>query len=231
MNSRDVTRALRHEALPVLYEAGFPRRSARTLHRHTDDWVDVITIRSAGTHAATFSSCTSHSFAVFLGCHPTYIPSPFSKFYVGKNGLFEPSESACYFRCRLERSFEQPEHDDASGWYVGPNAEWLAECVRDVARALRDEALPWFESLRDPEALLSLLLKQEERLFSLCGFGRPGSPIRCYLTTYVAKHLGRTELAEQHLRECLASLGSEELKSQLRKDFVEPALGDPSHGT
>jgi hypothetical protein len=65
--------------------------------------------------------------------------------------------------------------------------------------------LAWFERLRDKKEVLRILLNEPEEMSSLWGFGNNPSPVRSYLSGYVALNLGKKELAESKLREAADS--------------------------
>jgi hypothetical protein len=74
-------------------------------------------------------------------------------------------------------------------------------------------ALAWFGRLRDKSEVLRILLTEAEEMTTLWGFGNNPSPVRSYVSGYVALNLGNRSLAESKLREaaetkCFAHLFS-----------------------
>jgi hypothetical protein len=67
------------------------------------------------------------------------------------------------------------------------------------------DALPWYDSLRNTCEVLRVLTDEPEDMDRLWGFGRNPSPMRSYLTGYVALSLGKRELAKSSLQSVLQS--------------------------
>lgn len=77
-------------------------------------------------------------------------------------------------------------------------------CIKDVATQLPDAAA-WFDRLADKSEVLNTLLNQEEDMNDIWGFGRNPSPIRSYLTGYVALAVENHDLAREKLEEAVQS--------------------------
>jgi hypothetical protein len=140
---------------------------------------------------------------VNLGVYLRYVPPQWPPKKV-KDGAPLPSESECEFRGRLSRTISQPRNDDLELWSVESDGRNLLWCINDVAQKVPD-ALAWFDRLGDQAAVLRILLHEPEDMSTLWGFGRNPSPLRSYLTGYVALSLGDDALADQELGKAVAS--------------------------
>jgi hypothetical protein len=83
----------------------------------------------------------------------------------------------------------------------GKNLGW---CMQDVLHRIPD-AVAWFARLGDKNEVLRILQEEKEDLFELWGFGNNPSPIRSYLSGYVALSIGDTELARAELQAAVES--------------------------
>ncbi len=127
-----------------------------------------------------------------------------------------PQEYGCHFRRNLLKTINQPELERKNIWYIDPEAKYLDAAMNDVKQAVIKDALPWFASFTNLSDVYSLLLNQEENLESgTWGFGNKDSPIRNYLTGYVALALGDYGPAVQALQNAIESGCYESIKPQL----------------
>src|SRR5690606_38530490 len=140
---------------------------------------------------------TTYSFALNLGCAFTRLPrrTPFRM----RNGLPRPAEYECDLRRGLRKSIEQPELPRTDVWYIDDRGVYLMPCVIDAKHVLVDEGLPWFERFSDRSELLRTLVEDPEEMDGTWGFGNNPSPVRSYLIGYTALHLGKAQLALEHL--------------------------------
>ena len=202
MDSKAVSKEIRGRVWPLLKAAGFSRFTTRTAWRDSDGTVDVLNFQSFNAYNASVMEVTPFSFAVNLGSFLTYVPPQWPPKV--KDGHLMPDEAGCQFRRRLVRTITQPGNKHDSVWSVDEEGRNLLWCIQDVAEQLPD-ALAWFARLNDKAEVLRILLEQEEDMNVLWGFGRRPSPIRSYLTGYVALALGKQELAREQLQEAVHS--------------------------
>lgn len=202
MDSKSVSKEIRGRVWPLLKEAGFTRFTTRTAWRDSDGKVDVLNFQSYNAYNASVLGVTPFSFSVNLGCFLTYVPPQWPPKV--KDGHLMPDEAECQFRRRLPRTITQPGNEHAGLWSVDEQGRNLLWCIQDVVEQL-PEALAWFARLGDHSEVLRVLLEQDEDMNVLWGFGRRPSPVRSYLSGYVALKLGRQELAREKLREAVQS--------------------------
>ena len=145
---------------------------------------------------------TTFSFAVNLGRFLRYVPPQWPP--AVKDGIPFPKESECQFRRQVTSGLSQPRHVDKTIWFVEKGGKNLAWCVNAVAQAVPN-MLDWFERLDDPREVLRILREDEETMPDLWGFGRNPSPVRSYLTAYVALRLGQEQLADEEFGKAVAS--------------------------
>jgi hypothetical protein len=201
MDSKVVNREIKTIIWPELKEVGFDTFTSRVAWRHCEDRIDVVEFQSFNKYNAEVIGITTFSFAVRLGCVPLYIPPQWP--FPVKDGVLKPSEAACYFRRSLICSL-QSEIKDKSIWPIDADGKNLHWCIRDVQNQIPD-ALAWFQRLNDRGEVLRVLKEEDENMRLLWGMGRNPSPIRSYLTGYVALANGDRELAELKFGEAVAS--------------------------
>jgi Domain of unknown function (DUF4304) len=183
VDSRDVTKEIRHVVWPELREHGFEAFTGRTAWRYVRDAVDVVNVQSFGASIADAVGCTTFSFSVNLGVwlpHDALTRAPKRD----PKGRLRPSEYQCepHRRRRLTKSLSQPwfrpfsgttrgwlpslrlhreglkkvmrrdVHDRPEIWFVLSDGSNLNECMLDAVRAIREDALPWFELTRTGRA-------------------------------------------------------------------------------
>ena len=201
MDSRLVNRHIKKLIWPQLREAGFRTFTARCAWRHSPETIDVVAFQSFNRYNADVLGITTFSFAVRLGSLPLYVPPQWPPKV--KLGLQLPHEAECPFRASLECSVD-PRHTDATIWPVDSTGKNLAWCMQGVLQQLPNAMALFTRLARKPE-VLRILREDDERGSQLWGFGRNPSPIRSYLTGYVALALGETDLAQEKLQEAVDS--------------------------
>lgn len=201
MDSRAVNKEIRRSIWSALRDLGFSAFSSRTAWRYAGQQIEVINFQSFNRYKADVLGITTFSFAVNLGSYLSYIPPQWPPKV--KDGKQVPEESSCHFRGRLSRKISQS-HKYTDIWLVEDDGRNLGWCIRDVQQQL-PLAMQWFERLRDKNEVLRILLKDSEQMGSLWGFGKNPSPIRSYLSGYVALSLGQREIAQSKLKEAAES--------------------------
>jgi hypothetical protein len=202
MDSKIVNREIRSIIWAELKTAGFNSFSTRTAWRHGPDTVDVLNFQSFNSYNADILGVTTFSFSVNLGCFLQYVPPRWPPKV--KDGRFLPTESECQFRGRLHPQISQRGKVAKDVWAVDEKGQNLTWCMRDVAQQI-PSALQWFRRLERKEEVLNVLLAQNESMSALWGFGANPSPVRSYLSGYVALHLGQDKLARAKLQEAISS--------------------------
>jgi hypothetical protein len=202
MDSKAVNKEIRGQIWPLLKDIGFSVFTPRTALRYCDDKIDVLNFQSFNSYNASVMGVTTFSFCVNLGSFLNYVPhwSPPKV----KDGLPNPSESECHFRGRLTRRVASRGKAHGDVWNLDEQGRNLLWCIQDVTEQL-PEAAAWFDHLTDKSEVLNILLNQDEDMKGLFGFGRNPSPIRSYLTGYVALAVGNQDLAEEKLGEAVQS--------------------------
>ena len=131
-----------------------------------------------------------------------------------------PDEAECHFRGRLKPSVTPRPTELADIWNVDEQGRNLLRCIEDVAEKLPDMEA-WFNRLADISEVLSILLNRDEDMNGLWGFGRNPSPVRSYLTGYVALAAGENGLARDNLKDAVQSecftANFEDLASAIRR--------------
>ena len=202
MDSKAVSKEIRGRAWPLLKAAGFSRFTTRTAWRDSGGKVDVFSFPSYNAYNASVLEVTPFSFSVNLGSFLTYVPPRWPP--KAKDGHLMPDEAECQFRCRLPQTITQPGNKYDEVFSVDAEGRNLLWCIQDVAEQLPD-ALAWFARLRDRSEVLRILCDEDEDMNVLSGVGRRPSPVRSYLSGYVALSLGQKELAREKLQEAVQS--------------------------
>ncbi|MDR7149739.1 hypothetical protein J2W49_001694 [Hydrogenophaga palleronii] len=202
MDSKAVTKEIRGRIWPLLKEQGFTRFSSRTAWRDSEGQVDVVNFQSFNRYNADVMGVTPFSFSVNLGCYLTYVPPTWPP--KTKEGQLMPQESECNFRGRLSPTVSQPGSKQSGVWSVDNEGRNLPWSIQDVVGQL-PEVHRWFGRLSDRSEVLRVLLEDGEDMELLWGFGRRPSPIRSYMTGYVALSMGMQDLAREKLDEAVAS--------------------------
>ena len=206
MDSKFVSASIRSEVRPYLSEVGFSKFTGRNSWRYHEDRIEVVNFQSFNSYNADIIGCTTFSFSVNLGIYFRYIPGQYDRSSNKTDDPnFKPQEYECHFRGGLHRSFSQPELDRRDIWYIDNNGAYVEKSLHDVRTALGRVAMPWFEKFSKSEEVLRTLLEDDEEMQVLWGFGRNPSPVRHYMTGYVARHVGDASLARLHLAKAIES--------------------------
>ncbi len=219
MDSKVVNKAIAREIRPLLKAAGFSLFSGRTSWRFDSQRIDVINFQSFNSYHAEVIGCTSYSFSVNLGCYFSCIPDRYG--IKEKDGQKCPAEYQCHFRGHLHRTFEQAGLERKDIWLIDTGGVFLPRAMADVQQQLSAAGLPWFARFSDLTEVLRVLQAEPEQMDTLWGFGRNPSPIRSFMTGYVARAVGNETLAEVSLRAAAASGCYPELSEDMNK--INPA--------
>ena len=199
MDSQAVNKEIRTIIRPQLMAAGFDHCTARTFWRHSSDRIDVVNFQSFSKYHAIRLECTTYSFAVNLGCYFEYVPSATKFPYKTARGRALPEEYHCHVRRQLRKSILQDQLTREDIWYIDPDLYYLESAVHDAGVVIKDQATPWFERFSDPKEVLRTLEEEGDNLDHAWGMGPKPSAHRHYLAGYVARALGKHELALKHL--------------------------------
>lgn len=221
MNSAAVNREIRARIRPLLEDAGFVAFTARNSWRYHRDRVDVINFQSFSSHHAEVMGITTYSFAVNLGCYLRYIPDPYpdapeSSSLAGE--LPRPTEYHCHMRGQLRRSYSDKSCARRDIWFIDEHGTNVAEALHDVRMVFVRDGVPWFAQFSTPDHVYDILRSKEERMESLWGFGRPGSPARRYFLGYAAKAAGRHDEARLNLNLAADTPSFANIADRLRED-------------
>jgi uncharacterized protein DUF4304 len=220
MDSKVVNKEIRRTVWPVLREAGFGHFSSRSAWRHVGSRVEVLNFQSFNTYNAGVLGCTTYSFSVNLGAFLGEVPpshEPTRIKAIDSKPL--PEEYECHLRGRLHRGFTQAECARQDIWYIDPAGQYLEKAVHDVRMTILRDGFPWYESLRDTGEVLRVLTDESEDMDRLWGFGANPSPLRFYLTGYVALALGKRELARNSLQAVLRSDSFQSVHQRIAGDI------------
>jgi hypothetical protein len=97
--------------------------------------------------------------------------------------------------------------------------------VHDAETALSQQAIPWFARYSTPEIALQTLISGDEDRSMVWGIGSSSSPVRHYMTGYMALALGNRELAATHLKAALDTGVFVANRTRLQQDLVLAASG------
>jgi hypothetical protein len=197
MDSKVVAKEIKHEIWPLLRREGFTEFSPKTAWRYTPDQIHVVNYQSFSSYLAEGVGCTTFSFALNLGIFFRAIPFeyPVKK---GPDPSVKPQEYHCHFRHRLLKNIEQPILLRRDTWYVEPDGSNLLQCLDDSRTAIEREGLPWFDRFKSLESVLALLMEQEQ-LPEV--FATRTSPARKRMIGYIARRIGRPDIAEPMIAE------------------------------
>ena len=220
MDSKDVSREIRSQIRPLLKGVGFSEFSSRTAWRFSSTRVDVVNFQSFNAYLAEGLRSTTYSFALNLGCYPTFIPDIYGGKKLKFKGSFPlPSEYMCPFRKQLHKTVMQPELRRPDIWYIDGAGKWLGPCVYDAGAVIANDAFPWFERLSDASEILRIL-ESKTSDDDTWGFGAFSSPIRHYLTGYTALFLKKYDLSIAHLEMALVLNRFQKVNDQIRSDIA-----------
>jgi hypothetical protein len=219
-----VNRILRECIWPLLKEHGFATFTQRTSWRHTADRIDVVDFRPVGADRAHVLGCTPFSFSINLGIFFLAIPPQFGPDSIKRRvNVLLPQESLCHFRHPLTKARLDAEGTRPDIWYIDPQGSNAMAVVQEAATDLVQQAIPWFARYSAPNTALHILLNDDENFATVWGFGRNPSPIRHYLTGYMALAQRQYELAMIHLKAALDTGIFEATQVQLLHDVETSA--------
>jgi hypothetical protein len=172
----------RKELWPQLRRAGFTRFTERLAHRVSPEFIEVVEMRPVGDWERKDWSLPRSLFRVGVGI-----------FWTGLDG----NSSARRDRDGNPRPVADECH--VSNWLmprtVLKGAGTVFQSMEEARDALRDEALAWFEELRDPRSALALFAHEDWELFwcspMMRGYGAKSSPRRALYRAELFKLLGR----------------------------------------
>lgn len=201
MDSKVVSREIRREIWSLLGRSGFTQFSSRTAWRFTADQIHVVNFQSFGGYLAEGVGCTTFSFAVNVGIFFRAIPFRATDKRPARES--QPRESQCHFRRSLQKGIAQPVLPRRDTWYVESDCSNLLECLDDARNAIVQDGLAWFSHFESLEYVLSALTDQAD--LPEVPASRE-SPARKRMIGYIARALGRTELADAMIAESDAAL-------------------------
>ncbi len=197
INSRVVAREIKNEIWPLLRREGFTRFSPKTAWRYTAEQIHVVNYQSFNSYRAGSLDCTTFSFCLNLGIFFRAVPFK-CQITKGLDPSVRPQAADCHFHLQPLKNIEQPILERRDIWFVEPDGRNLLQCLEDSRNAIVREGLPWFERFKSLEYVLALLMDQEE--LPEVHSGR-NSPARKSLIGYVARSLGRADIAEPMIAE------------------------------
>jgi hypothetical protein len=203
VDSSVVNREIKSVIRPLLQDAGFTQFTARTGWRYASEKIDVVNFQSFNSCLANSLGCTTYSFCVRLGC--SFDTIPLSRRLKRKDEFFRPEEYECHFRRPLQKTIRQPNLKRTDVWYVDPSGQNLKVVIEDAKKVILENGLPWFNRFTDLNEVLRTLQEDSESHEGTSGFGTKTSLIRHFMTGYVAKSLGKTQLASEHIKKALLS--------------------------
>lgn len=219
MDARGVGRRVERTLWPVLRDAGFGSFTPRSAWRHRSGRTDLFQVMTLDPGLAGAVGVSPPSFIVSLGCLLECVPSWFRIDRVRRReGLPAPADEDCHIRGRLERSAAPAGGVRRDVWPIQPDGGGLDQALHEVAGLVAEAALPWYAQFDDPQAVLRLLLEGEEVEGRLWGFGKRGSPVRHYLTGYVALEVGARGVAHHNLSAALSTGVFRDVEELLRGD-------------
>lgn len=208
MDSRDVSKAIRSTIWPSLRSVGFNSFSTRTAWRNSGFRTDVVNFQSLNSYNASILKCTTYSFGINLGCYFHCVPPNDNHVVsVGKSGQPKPEEYLCHFRCSMAKSLVQDEFPRTDIWLVDSKGKNLDQVMSDAELVLGAFGLSWFERFSELRQVLKMLIDIEDDMTPNCtwGIGRKGSPIRHYVTAYIAKQVGEFGLSSESAKAAIQS--------------------------
>jgi hypothetical protein len=226
VDSSVVNREIRAEIRPLLKERGFRHFTSRTAWRVHPDRVDVVNFQSFNSYNAAIMGTTTFSFAVNLGCFLRYIPNQYPPDVYPDAGTSaslhqgdapRPREYDCQMRARLRRSYSDG-CKDRQIWSIDERGSNVTKALHDVRMVLSRDGIPWFQRFTTPNDVYDILANTEENMETLWGFGRPGSPIRCYYLGYAARAAGFANVAKTNLLLAASTKSFEKIAGRIRND-------------
>jgi len=206
-NSKDVAKVLKTDVFPILRDAGFSRFKTRTAWRDDADTISVVDFRSLGSYlggAVCGSSCACGGVTgiYFKAVHAT----PWSTEPVPDL----PEEWRCQARRVLRKRIFQLRSWRPDVWYVKPDAGNLAKVIADAARAVREQAFPWLDDMRDLNRALEAFESRPESemrrgILQEILEGRLHSFARAEVASALALRLGQRDRARAAWQRMLAN--------------------------
>jgi hypothetical protein len=207
MDSRIVSREIRHEVWPALQKEGFQTRRSRTAWKHSEKRIWVVHFQSFNSYFSLVDRCTTFSFALHLGI---YVPALDSDAQI-------PSPTPRVHDCHLQRSLcktiHQQNYRRPDIWYVDPSGGNVLEVLADARSVLFEDGMPWFRRFDDDQEVMRTLI-HDEPSDSLFGIGARWSPRRKLLIGRFAVAIGQEDLGIRVLREGEAELRSIQLQME-----------------
>ncbi len=221
MDSKILNKQLRLLISPLLREQGFTAFTGRTAWRYWDNRIDVVSLQSFNSYLAEVIGCTTFSFAARIGCYITAIPAHFGiKAINSDKGRLRPKEYECHFRRTLQKTLYQPMllRDDV--WYLDEQGKNLDSVMENVGQAIQKQVLPWYDSFGDDAGVLAILENEYEQWQENWGFGAKSSPIRNYMSGYMALALGKREQGSLYLKQALDANCFPAVQAQMTVDIA-----------
>jgi len=203
VDSSAVNREIKSVIRPLLLDAGFTQFTTRTGWRYAGEKIDVVNFQSFNSYVANSLSCTTYSFCVRLGCSFDAIPR--SERVKRRDGFFRPQEYECHFRRPLQKTIQQPNLKRMDVWYIDPAGKNLEIVIADAKKAILETGLGWFSRFDDMKEVLRTLIEDPESNESTSGFGVNPSPIRHFMTGFIAHSMGKNDLARERIQKALDS--------------------------
>ena len=222
-----VNPAIRAIVHPALRSNGFATFSPRTAWRHRPGRIDIVNFQSFNSYLAASVGCTTHSFALNLSVYLLDIPdgglSPKMK-----NLILVPDEWLGHLRLHPNRNLQQRELSRRDIWFIDAEGANTSAAVEDARDVIVNTGLPWFERWTDDETVLGALRRSESVLVDGTELpGAPDSPARNLLTGYIARRLGQTAVARDHLSRALEQFEAIDRKNESLKLKKMPVLTPP----
>jgi hypothetical protein len=116
----------------------------------------------------------------------------------------QPEKGFCQIRLFLSRGIEQRTVKAPNIWWAGDSPDVFDRVWKDVLRAIREKALPFFSRFEDAEEVLRTFLEDESTFDGegVWEFRKKESPIRLLYTGFAAIECGKWDLATSSLRAC-----------------------------
>ena len=204
-DSKDVAKELKARVFPTLRDAGFARFKTRTAWRDDAETICIVDFKSLGSYLGSAVGVTSHSFGAVAGIYFKAVhATPWSTEPVPD----APEEWRCQARRVLRKRIFQLRSWRPDVWYVNPKASNLDKVIADAARAVREQALPWLDVMRDLNRALEAFESRAESemwggiLREILGGGL-GSFARAEVASALALRLGQRDRARAAWRRML----------------------------
>ena len=206
-----VNRVLRSATAPILRGAGFAIIDSRNAWRWSGQAICVYNVRAVGLYFSKVTGWPPSSVNVSLG---TYFPFIARKdgIKVDADGRLLPAEYQCQMRSHLECGLEYPEKRQSLSnpaersrkdlWWIDPDGSNAIEVAADIAAALQQFGLPWFDRQSDLRLALAEVEEQQD----------------CFTKHDTAAFLAREIGDKAHLKTYAAKAEAEALRINLSMD-------------